>query len=317
MKKNLSILTMGIMFFSVGTVYACTGIGCGNTTVQVPSIETSSTGAKAINTQFENQGLTPLSQSLLGGNSNLFQHQTGNGLTKALVGSSAFESQNQGQNILDSIVTPVATHNFDSTTYTSGLSSVPKGKGNAFHAENQDVNMNINTTSNNAGTNSLAGSNMLVDQCVVVGAKNGLAGAGAANDSHSSYDLVNNGPNSTISQVGNQNSSFISGATVGKNLDATTGAAGANLEAVQAGQTIAINNGAGTEMFGKGLATESIVANIGHTAKGSAGVIGGQNQTHSYEQNAGVGTNQSQWATGKVQTVGNVDVGTILVGYGS
>lgn len=315
MKKFFVALIVGAMMFGVGTAYSChpeTGIGCNDTTVLVPSINTDGTGANAQNGQFQTQPLTVTNLGMNGGSSNLLQNQAGTGSSSALLGSSASESQLQGQNTSETLANAVATHNFDSTTLTSGGSVVPSGPGSAFHGEYQTVDMSITTLSNAAGTGSLSGSEMLVDQCVVAGATNGTAGAGAANESHSSYDLANVGPTSSITQAGNQDSSFITGAGVG--ID-KTGAAGANLQASQIGGTAAVNDGAGTSMLGGGSAEGSVVAENGSTRGAFGGSVGGQNQTHTYTQLSGVGA-QTQWATGTVTTVNTIDSGTLKPGYG-
>jgi len=317
MKKFWYALLVGAMMVGVGSnAYSCnetTGLGCNGTTVQVPDVNTDKTSATAENGQFQTQELGVINLGMNGGASNLFQNQAGTGSSSAKFGSAASENQFQGENTSQTLANQVATHNFDSTVVTSGGSVVPSGPGNAFHGEYQTADMSITTLSNAAGTASFSGSQMLIDQCVVAGAKNGTAGAGAANDSHTSYTLANNGPTSNIYQAGRQDSMFTTGAGIG--VDRTGGGA-ANLQASQVGGTAALNNGAGTAMLGGGAATGQVVATNGATKNGFAGSVGEQSQTHAYAQDAGLGTNQSQWSSGSVSTFNSIDSGKIKSGYG-
>lgn len=314
MKKILYALLVGAMVVA-GANYAAachpeTGIGCNDTIVQVPRINTDGTAAEASNGQWQTQGVTAVNLGMNGGITAMNQAQEGTGFSKAQLGSGASENQFQGQNISQTLANPVATHNYDSTTITGGNSAVPAGPGRAFHGEFQTVDAGIGTLSNNAGTASLAGAVMKVDQCVVAGGTKGTnAAAGAANLTHSDYMLSNVGPTSAIYQAGSQDSSFLTGAA-----QTGGGGAAANLQATQMGGTGAVNNAVGSAMAGGGYATGQVKAENGATRGDVAGSVGGQQQIHSYAQASG-GANQSQWANGTVATYNTINSGNLPSGF--
>jgi len=282
MKKVILTAAVAALVFGAGNVMA-----------------DSFTAGTAFNEQGQIQDLGAVNFGANGAISYVNQEQAGIGGSAALPGSAAAEGQIQGENTTVTGTNGFATHSYNTTAVTEG-GSIAIGPGLAGHAETQSVVGGIATLGDGAGTASVSGSAMQINQGTIAGGV-GFAGgeAGAYANYNSAYTYTNAGTNSVINQSGEQHSVMVTGA------GGANAAGAATLTATQFGGTAAINDGNGTAMAGGGAAygeiktANGVVSAPGGTA--AAGSVGVQNQVHSYEQYSTNGA-QTQWATGTVAT---------------
>lgn len=269
------ILTLGVLLLSCSVSFGAAFVIDGQSQDQVAAgIITPDFGAGvAIQDQGYQLGVDPDGQI---------------GVVAATPGDSAGSNQFQTQTVADTVVAADANSIIavDYSSTTSQASTAITTGGLAGYA-NQNVSGSAFFGANDSnGTNGIAGSANGFDHQTLAGAV-GASGAGAATQTIQSTDylVASAGPTSAIVQTGSSRTDVTTTSSiVGTGLDAD------RTTALQAGGSVATNNGAGTSMQGATGAV-ALQANTG-------GAVGQMFQTHSYVQTAASGPySQTQTAT--------------------
>jgi len=131
--------------------------------------------------------------------------------------------------------------------------------------------------------------------------------AGAINEYKNDYKYVNIGQTSKINQNGSQSGAFHTQTSA-----KLTGLGRVSMNAIQSGNVNATNNANGTYMEGSGEATGNISTTECMLKDVTIGIIGSQEQMHTYTQSANNGNGSVQSASGTVFTRNVINSGEII-----